>query len=326
MSQHEFAPTATWAMLQTRAALWRRLREFFDTHGFLEVETPVLSQDTVIDRHLDPLAVVLPPDPRRPADGPTLWLQTSPEFAMKRLLVAGGPSMYQVTKAFRAAEIGPLHNPEFSLVEWYRLGDSLDQAMHLTSQLAEHLLNRGPAALHSYRQLMRQFADVDPWQCDTESLRKAAVAKGIEIPAQHTPDMLLDLLMTECVEPHLGFQSPAIVFHYPPAQAALAQVVFDRQEQPVAERFELYVNGIELANGYHELLDADEFVRRMQQNNAARLQDGKQPLPEADRFLHAMRQGLPACSGVALGFDRLVMVATGATHIRNVIAFPIDRA
>lgn len=326
MSEHDFAPTATWTMLQTRAGLWRRLREFFDTHGFLEVETPMLSHDTVIDRHLDPLAVVLPSDPRYPTDGPTLWLQTSPEFAMKRLLVAGSPSIYQVTKAFRAAEIGPLHNPEFSMVEWYRLGDSLHEAMQLTSQLADRMLSRGPAELHSYRLLMQQFAGIDPWQCDTDALQTAAKRKGIGIPDHPTSDMLLDLLMTECVEPHLGFQSPAIVFHYPPSQAALARLAMGQDQQLVAERFELYVNGVELANGYHELLDADEFVRRMQKNNVARLQDGKHPLPEAKRFLQAMRHGLPACSGVALGFDRLVMVATGAKHIRDVMAFPIDRA
>jgi len=325
MADPDFRPTAPWSRLQTRADLLKRLRAYFDREGFLEVETPVLSHETVIDRHLDPIPVRLHDEDSGPPQAP-LWLQTSPEFAMKRMLAAGGPSIFQVTKAFRSGEIGPLHNPEFTMVEWYRVGDALEDAMEFTSRLAEHLLARGRADRRSYQDLMHDLTQVDPWDADLPSLHAAAERRGIATPGDCDRDLLLDLLLVECVQPQLGRQQPTIVYHFPPTQAALARVVPDHLNRPVAERFELYVDGIELANGYCELHDAEEYLRRSRASNAARESDGKPRLPDAPRFVRALQQGLPSCSGVALGFDRLVMVATGATCIQDVMSFPISRA
>lgn len=314
-----FRPTANWQRLRFRAELLHRLREFFRQHGFLEVETPLLSTDTVVDRHLDPFPVEV--------GARTYWLQTSPEFAMKRLLAVGGRAIYQVTRAFRLDEQGPLHNPEFTMVEWYRVDDGMAEGIELLSDLCEELLKRGRAEPISYRRAFEQFAGLNPHTASTEQIISAVRGAGVEPPASMMPedrDGWLDLLLVERVQPHLGQRRPAILYDYPASQAALARV---RQENPpVAERFELYVSGIELANGYHELLDADVFRARNVANNALRVADGKSPLPEDSRLLTAMEAGLPDATGVALGFDRLVMIAAGAGRLDEVIAFPFDRA
>ena len=309
--QPDFLPTATLDLLRRRAELLKQVRRFFDDRGFLEVETPLLSHDTVVDRHLDPLGVTLFPDPRQPERGPKLWLQTSPEFAMKRLLAAGATAIYQVTKAFRGGgEIGPLHNPEFTIVEWYRVADDYAAGMQLLSDLAEAVLGLGPAQRLTYYEAFRRHAK--------------SGADISALPSDADRDLQLDYLLTTQVEPHLGRERPTILHDYPASQAALALI---RQgDPPVAERFELYVRGIELANGYHELLDPAALRERNRKNNALRVADGKFTLPAENRLLAAMDHGLPACSGCALGFDRLVMIATGAKTIQEVLAFPIDRA
>jgi lysyl-tRNA synthetase class 2 len=313
----DFLPTASLPMLRRRAELLAQVRDFFDRRGFLEVETPILSHDTVIDRHLDPLAVTLFSDPRQPGQGQRLWLQTSPEFGMKRLLAAGATAIYQVTRAFRGGEVGRLHNPEFTIVEWYRVGDDYAAGMQLLADLAEHSLHLGPAKRVSYRDAFLQYGQLDPFG----ELPKAGTL-GLAPGAGR--DLVLDYLLTTRVEPHLGPDGPTILYDYPADQAALARV--RNESPPVAERFELYVRGIEIANGYHELLDPAVLRQRNQANNERRAADGKYRLPEDSRLLAAMEHGLPACCGCALGFDRLVMLATGATAIQDVIAFPIDRA
>jgi lysyl-tRNA synthetase class 2 len=302
------------------------LRAFFDRQGFLEVETPILSADTVVDRHLDPFATGVPTalgkPPRR------LWLQTSPEFAMKRLLAAGGfDAIYQVTRAFRQGELGPLHNPEFTIVEWYRVGDGPEEGMRLTGELCDVLLKRGPAERLSYADVFERHVGVEPHTAPAEALAAAAEQHGIAAPESLSPedrDGWLELLMVQRVQPHLGVQRPVLLFDYPAGQAALAQV--RDQQPPVAERFELFVDGVELANGYHELLDAEELRRRNRQANDRRRRDGKPALPEQSRLLAAMKSGLPPAVGVALGFDRVVMLAAGAKSLREVMAFPFDRA
>lgn len=325
----DFRPTATWPILETRARLLREVRTFFDARGFLEVETPILSHDVVVDRHLDPIAVTLPADPRQPDSGSRMWLQTSPEFGMKRLLADAPRSIYQITRAFRAGESGPWHNPEFTMVEWYRVDDDLNGAMQGVSDLAEYVLARGPAERRTYRALMQQHAGVDPWLDSVATLRHALRRHQIDSltpDVDHDRGVLLDWLMVACVEPHLGRTRPTLVYHYPAEQAALARVTQDAAGDTVSERFELYVDGLELANGYHELLDPLEFARRNAHGNQLRAEDGKPALPETSRLLAAMQHGLPHCSGVALGFDRLVMVATSAKSLRDVVTFPIDRA
>jgi elongation factor P--(R)-beta-lysine ligase len=314
----DFQPTASLAMLRRRAELLAKIRRFFDERGFLEVETPLLSHDTVVDRHLDPIPVTLFNDPRQSDAGQRMWLQTSPEFSMKRLLAAGATAIYQVTRAFRGGEAGPLHNPEFTMVEWYRVGDDYAAGMQLLADLAEHVLSRGAADRLTYREALLRYAGIDPIAAELpQSLTS-------ELPPGADRDWTLDYVLTTRVQQHLGHDRPTILYDYPASQAALAQI--HPGNPPLAERFELYVHGVELANGYHELLDAAALRERNRANNALRQADGKYPLPEDSRLLSAMDHGLPACSGCALGFDRLVMVASGAKSIQEVMAFPIDRA
>ena len=321
----DFLPSASLETLKVRATLLTRIRDFFDERGFLEVETPILSHDVVVDRHLDPLSVTLFDDPRQPELGKNLWLQTSPEFGMKRLIVAGMPAIYQITRAFRGGEVGDLHNPEFTMVEWYRVGDDYEAGMRLLGEFAAELLDRGMPTRLSYRDAFLRFANIDPLESTPEKLAEAAARVSGQEPDYDAPrDALLDLLLVERVERQLGFPEPIILYDYPASQSALARV--RPGELPVAERFELYVDGIELANGYHELLDADVLRLRNQMNNRARQADGKSALPDESRLLSAMEHGLPPCSGTALGFDRLVMVAMGAKSLREVMAFSIDRA
>jgi elongation factor P--(R)-beta-lysine ligase len=253
-----------------------------------------------------------------------LWLQTSPEFGMKRLMAAGGEAIYQITRAFRGGESGPLHNPEFTIVEWYRRGDSMVGCMGLLSELAEALLSLGPAEMISYAEAFQRYVGIDPHSAVAEDLASAAHRHKLSLSdgfARGDRDSWLNLLLAELVEPHLGHPRPTILYRYPASQAALAQVVDE-----VAERFELYVRGIELANGYHELLDAAVLRQRNAAANVARAAEGKPPLPEESRLLAAMQRGLPDCCGVALGFDRLVMIAAGAKSLSEVLAFPISSA
>ncbi len=329
----DYAPSANWANMRLRAELLRRLREFFFERDFLEVETPLLSADVVIDRHLDPLSTVLFSDARRPEMGRRMWLQTSPEAAMKRLMACGGEAIYQITRSFRGGEVGPLHNPEFTIVEWYRRGDSMADAMGLLSDLGEALLGCGVAEQISYADAMRRHAGVDPHGAPTSRLISAAAAAGIEAPASlgiGDRDDWLGLLMSQLVEPQLGSERPAIVYDWPVGQAALAKIsgntTISGNTAPVARRFELYLRGIELANGYDELTCADELARRMGRANDQRHADGKPPLPPPSRLIAATRAAMPACGGVALGFDRVVMLAAGANRLSEVIAFPVARA
>jgi lysyl-tRNA synthetase class 2 len=338
MSRSDYFPTAPIANVKLRADLLHRLRSFFFEHGFLEVETPILSADTVVDRHLDPFCVQIenlaqpsPPAPLPKGEGriATYWLQTSPEFGMKRLLAAGAKAIYQVSKVFRQDEIGPLHNPEFTMVEWYRVGDGMQEGIQFTSDLGETLLKRGPAERISYREAFLKYVGIDSLAAETktiiDTIRRLDIAYPESMPKEDR-DGWLDLLLVEKIQPHLGQKQPAILYDFPASQAALSLIRRDQENPPVAERFELYVEGIELANGYHELLDAVELRRRNTAANALRMADGKQPLPEDSRLLDAMDAGLPPCTGVALGFDRLVMLALGAKSLAEVLAFPFDRA
>jgi elongation factor P--(R)-beta-lysine ligase len=304
----------------------RKVREFFHQREFLEVETPIFSHDVVVDRHLDPLQTTLARDPRRPHEGETLWLQTSPEFGMKRLMAAGGEAIFQVTRSFRNGERGKLHNPEFTIVEWYRRGAEYNDGMQFLSDLGETLLSRGPAERVTYAAAFRTHVGVDPHTSSVDELRRAAEAQRFRAPPRlgNDRDGWLNFLLAECVEKHLGRGKPTILHDYPPSQAALACVRND--PYPVAERFELYVEGIELANGYHELLDAGVLRDRNRRANEQRALDGKPPLPEDSSLLSAMESGLPPCCGCALGFDRVVMLVAGAKSIDEVIAFPIERA
>lgn len=307
MSAADFRPTAPWPNLVLRAQTLRRLRAFFDARGFIEVETPILSHDTVIDRHLDPLQVTLFDDPRDVARGPTLYLQTSPEFGMKRLLAAGSAlAIYQITRAFRGAERGSLHNHEFTMLEWYRVGDDYAAGMNLLAELTQAIFAVPEVERLTFAEALRQHGQVD-------------------LAASQLDDWELDRLLVQQVQPRLGARMPTILHDYPADQAALARTSL-RDGRQIAERFELYVRGVELANGYHELLDPAVLRERNRASNAARATDGKQRLPEESRLLDAMQHGLPPCAGCALGVDRLVMLLAGTSDIADVIAFPSERA
>jgi len=330
MNDSDWRPTATWDRLRLRADLLRRLREFFHTRGFLEVDTPLLSHDTVVDRRLHPLYVAGTTEPgsrdRGEHTGPG-WLQTSPEFHMKRLLAAGAPAIYQIARAFRAGEQGPLHNLEFTIVEWYGPGEDLAAAMQFTSDLCQQLLDWPAAQEVTYRDAFQKHARVDPHLASLEALRESALRAGLspaETFATADRDEWLDLLLAELVQPNLGRGGPTLLWGYPASQAALAEV--DDGPPPVARRFELFYEGVELANGYQELRDADEMRRRIESANRQRAADGAVALPAENRLLAAMESRLPPCAGVALGFDRLVMLAAGGSNIESVMAFPAERA
>lgn len=318
-------PTAKWETIRRRAELLRAIRSFFDARGFTEVQTPILSRDIVVDAHLEPFSL--------PSDYGTLFLQTSPEFAMKRLLASGAEAIYQICHAFRNGEAGAEHNPEFAMLEWYQARTTYRDQMLLTEQLVREVVGSNLGLSHtdfpqiSYDDACERALGSRVLQKTPQQLCQLAAEQKIELPASTNTgdrDELLNLLLAERVEPTLGVRAPEFLYDYPDTQSALARVRHD--EPPVAERFELYYLGIELCNGYQELTDAAELAERNRQQNGIRRQAGLAELPEDSHLLDAMRQGLPECSGVALGVDRLLMVALGLDHIGEVWSFPIDRA
>lgn len=326
---NDFLPSASIEMLRQRAEIIRRLRAFFDDRSFLEVETPLLSHDTVVDRYIDPVSIPKVALTNSSADSDRrLWMQTSPEFSMKRLIVAGAGTVYQIGKCFRKGEKGSRHNPEFTMLEWYRSGDDLRAGMELLAELVETILELPKTAMLSYRETFLEFAKLDPFEASVSQMKAALDQHGVSLEQTDQDDLdrdgWLNLILSEVVEQHLGIERPVIVYDWPASQSALA--IVRAEDAPVAERFEIYVDGVELANGYHELLDPDELSIRNSINNQGRIKDGNRILPENSRLLEAMRYGMPQCAGVALGVDRLVMLATGANTIDEVIAFPIDRA
>jgi lysyl-tRNA synthetase class 2 len=257
------------------------------------------------------------------------FLQASPELHMKRLLAAGAQAIFQVTRSFRAGERGELHNPEFTIVEWYRTGDDMQAGINLLDELLQSVLGTPSAARTSYAEAFERTLGVSPFTAALADFANVAERNGVSVPVafdREDRDEWLNLLLATRVEPLLGRDRPEITYHYPASQASLATVVRSPLGYDVAERFELHYRGIELANGFHELGDAAEQRARFEAVNAARAADGRPTLPIPERLLAALEHGLPDCTGVALGFDRLAMLAVGATSIDEVIAFPRDRA
>ena len=316
----DWRPSASLAALRLRASLLARAREYFAATGALEVETPVMVQAAVTDLHLESLEV-------RRADGSRAgFLHTSPEYAMKRLLCAGAPDIYQVAHVFREGERGRRHNPEFTMIEWYRLGLDHHALMDDVERLLYALItpHRPVAASRrvSYSNALSSTLELDPLTCSADELRAALEVRGVSVPASVAAelDALLDLAMATVVA--AGFPSDRITFlhDFPASQAALAQV-----RGPVASRFEAFWGGLELANGFHELGDAPEQSRRFAADRAERARHGRPDRVPDGLFLDALRSGLPPCSGVALGFDRVAMIAAGASCIDEVLAFPVER-
>lgn len=324
----DYQPGTSLRYLQARHDLVKRVRSFFDEWNFLEVCTPVLSADSVVDEHLDPLRVTCYTDPTNWEVGPVRYLQTSPEFHMKRLLAAGATAIYQISHVFRAGEIGPIHNPEFSMAEWYRVGDDMQAGMRLLCDLIESVAECGTIEKISYRAAFESIVGLDPHTADETALRSAIRHddrhESSTTLAQLTRDDCIHRLWSFRVTPEIDTSRPLLVFDFPATQAALAQIRDDTP--PVAERFELYWQGVELANGYHELLCADELARRNGEIGRKRAAAGKMQLPIESRLLDAMRSGLPACAGVALGIDRLLMLLCGEKTLQNVLPFDFSRA
>lgn len=312
-------PSANLANLKLRAELLQTIRHFFAARHVLEVETPLLSHTTVTDVHLHSMEVSLANN--------IYYLQTSPEFAMKRLLAAGSGAIYQICKAFRLDEHGYLHNPEFTMLEWYRPDFDQQQLIDEIAALLQVCLGTPTTERMSYAETFQSHLGIDP-HCATALQLQHCASKlaiqpvaGIDITDK---DIWLQRLLSECIEPKLGITAPLFVYDFPASQAALARV--RPGSPPVAERFELYIQGIEIANGYHELTDATEQQRRFATDLAKRQQLGLPSIAADQRLLAALEQGLPACAGVALGFDRLLMLAAKAKRIEEVVSFAFDRA
>jgi len=323
----DWRPGCSIEMLRQRAALRKSIRRFFDEREYLEVDVPILSHDIVVDAHLTPVTTHVNND--------DLFLQTSPEAAMKRLLAADSGSIYTITPAFRADEQGSLHNPEFTMLEWYGVSSTWQDQMTLIEQLVRTatydlasacptLLNPEPYHVTTYEQAFAGQLSIDVFLISDEELKDVVAARCPGTTGLSDRDDRLNLLLATEIEPRLGETVPEFLIDYPASQAGLAELSAD--DPRVARRFELYVNGIEICNGYQELTDGEELRRRDVAQQQRRDHQGAVRLPGARRLLAAMESGMPVSSGVALGFDRLLMVLSGATDIVDVLPFPFDRA
>ncbi len=329
-SATSWQPTTAPLTLKRRAALLAQTRKFFADRGVLEVDTPMVVHAAVTDVHIHSARVEL--EQGGAADRPerSFFLHTSPEYAMKRLLAAGSGDIYQICHVVRALERSDQHNAEFTLVEWYREGYSLDALMSEVAELVLALLSGTSAPLHvqriSYREAFLSQLQLDPFTARAADLVEAATRTvGFHsVGRELARDELLELLMGAYIGPRLGQDALTFVHGYPATQAALARL--DSHDPRTALRFELYCRGIELANGFQELASSAEQRMRFEQDNDERRRRGLPVIALDERLLAALEHGLAACAGVALGFDRLVMLATGCPRIDEVVPFPIERA
>ncbi|MBO0214650.1 elongation factor P--(R)-beta-lysine ligase [Vibrio sp. Vb2880] len=324
MSKSEWMPTASIEQLKQRAALLSRIRQFFAARDVLEVDTPAMSHATVTDVHLHTFQTQFVGPGY--ATGRHLHLMTSPEFHMKRLLAAGSGSIYQMAKAFRNEENGRYHNPEFTMLEWYRVGFDHHDLMDEMDALLQMTLQTGASERLTYQQAFLTVLGVCPLEGSMAELKQAAASLGLSDIAEPETDRdtLLQLLFSMGVEGNIGQHVPAFVYDFPASQAALAKI--NPNDARVADRFEVYFRGIELANGFHELDNPREQLARFEADNAKRIDMGLAPQPIDYHLIAALEAGLPACAGVALGIDRLIMLALGEDHIDKVTAFPFPRA
>ncbi len=324
--QTDWQPTCSVDLLHLRARVLGQIRGFFAGRGVLEVETPLLGQGI----GTDPQLAFFSTRYESPPNQHTLFLQTSPEFAMKRLLAAGSGSIYQICKAFRNGESGRFHNPEFTLLEWYRLDFGLPQLMAEVDDLISLLFaDYGLQATQrlSYQDVFRKHTGLDPLVFSYPEYCAYAVAEGLpEAVAICAGDAVLwqDFLFSHKVQPYLGDNALCMVYGYPACQSSLARI---SPENPrVAERVELFIKGVELGNGYYELTDAAEQARRFNDELSIRQQRNQPAVAKDGRLLAALSAGLPDCSGIAIGLDRLLMLLSASASITDVLSFPIHRA
>ncbi len=317
-------PTAPIANLLKRAKIVNEIRHFFADRGVLEVETPTMSQATVTDVHLRAFETRFTGPGA--AQGITLYLMTSPEYHMKRLLAAGSGPIYQMGRSYRNEEGGRYHNPEFTMLEWYRPHYDMYRLINEVDDLLQQTLECESAESLSYQQAFLRYLDIDPLTAEKDKLREVAAKLDVSNIAdtEEDRDTILQLLFMVGVEPHIGLEKPTFIYHFPASQASLAEI--SSEDHRVAERFEVYYKGVELANGFRELTDAAEQRQRFERDNRKRASMGLPEQPIDENLLAALEHGFPECAGVALGIDRLIMLALGAERISDVIAFPVDRA
>lgn len=324
MTSQYWMPSASIEQLQQRADILASIRLFFSERKVMEVDTPAMSHATVTDVHLHTFQT----DFVGPgyADGAHLYFMTSPEFHMKRLLAAGSGAIYQINKAFRNEEAGRFHNPEFTMLEWYQPMFDHHQLMDEMNELLMLVLKCGDSERMTYQEAFIKVLGVCPLDASMDELRAVAAPLGLSDIAdiEEDRDTLLQLLFSMGVEEKIGLDVPAFVYDFPASQAALAKI--NPTDPRVAERFEVYFKGIELANGFHELDNAKEQLARFEGDNAKRKSMGLIEQPIDYHLIAALEAGFPDCAGVALGIDRLIMLAMGEKHIDQVMAFPFDRA
>lgn len=315
-------PSASLDVLRQRAALFQTIRNFFQQRDVLEVDTPILGRFGVTDLHLENLETTISCFPHQ-----RFQLQTSPEYAMKRLLAAHGQSIYQLGKVFRDDEVGRFHNPEFTMLEWYRINFTMQDLIDEVVTLLRDVLGAREVHQTTYNALFLKHLNLDPLNASVEELQNCLIKDeriSDLVKRETDKDTLLQLAMSLVIEPQLNKSAITVVERFPASQAALAQL--DTEDERMALRFEVYVGGIELANGYQELTHAQHQQLRFDQDNHLRKQFGKETKPADFRLLKALDAGMPNCSGVALGFDRLLMLVTGISDIRQVLPFPISCA
>ncbi|RUO19041.1 elongation factor P lysine(34) lysyltransferase [Aliidiomarina iranensis] len=325
MSSIEWRPTAGWQAIKERAEMQQCIRAFFAKRDVLEVETPILARAGVTDVHLHN-AVTRLQGPGMPQPQ-NFYLQTSPEYAMKRLLAAGSGPIFQICKVVRDDEISRRHNPEFSMLEWYRPGFDDYALMAELNLLIQQVLGCESAECLTYQQAFIQTLNIDPLDIAAKPnllsiLQKQGFADAVS--ESDSLDTLLQLAMSVLIEPVIGQQRPCFVSHFPASQAALARI--SKQDMRVSHRFELFYKGLELANGFWELADAEQQRQRFRDDNRQRKAMGLPVQPIDEHLLAALASGLPDCSGVAVGLDRLLMLRVGATDIAEVLTFPVGSA
>ncbi len=309
-------PSASLNLLEARAALLNKIRAFFSDREVLEVETPILADSGITESNIELFEIQAEP---------TKYLQSSPEFAMKKLLCAGSGPIFQITKAFRMDEFGKYHNPEFSILEWYRPGYDYHRLMTEVFELVRDCLERQTMEKTSYRKLFLDVLQVDPLIASDIELQRLASSYFQNSQMEISRSEALDFLVSHVLQSELRERGVCFIFDYPEEQAGLASLKSLDDGTIVAERFELYVDGIELANGCTELSDSLEQKKRLITQNALKEKAGKQILPIDDRFLSAIESGLPFCSGVAMGLDRLLMLQSGRTNVSETLSFSWDR-
>lgn len=320
--QLDWKPSASIHNLLKRAKIIGEIRQFFTERGVLEVETPAMSEFSVTDVHLSTFSTqFLSPFENQ---AKTLYLITSPEYHMKRLLANGSGAIFQLCRVFRNEEAGKRHNPEFTMLEWYRPYFDMYRLINEVDDLLQQILDCEPAESFSYQFVFQTYVGLDPLSATQQQLVAKAREHGLQCEDDELRDTLLQFLFSEVVETQIGKERPTAVYHFPASQAALAQI--SAEDHRVAERFEFYYKGLELANGFHELSNAQEQILRFEQDNQLRVEMGLPPQALDTRFLDALRAGIPNCSGVALGVDRLLMIAMGAKQIDEVMAFGVERA